>query len=190
VRRTVQEVLVEVLRASGIVGIVWGEAASPYYQEAPEPPPAFPFVVLDVPPSEVEHLTEAVYVERYKPAVHVVGTREHVMAASSPYVPGSVNEFLDVLQQDVTQLDGDTFGCIRWARTSYTINLDRTARAPEGGRVWVASAIYDYEVSHGGDLSGRQIGAGTTRRGTGGAEPDHAGMDRDRPRGRSGHDEL
>lgn len=144
---TILEALVAKLQASGIAEVTWGVDASPYYEETPEPPPAFPFVVLEIPDSEVGHTFEEPYVEVYKPAVHVVGLEKHVATLMSPYVATSVFRFLDDLRGVPEQLNGTGYECEEFTRRSWVLKRHPSSRAPDGGRVWVASANYYVQVT-------------------------------------------
>lgn len=139
------ESVVKALRTSGIVGVSWGADASPYYDEAPEPAPAFPFVVLTCSTSEVDHelVGSGAYSESMTFGVAIVGTEAQVVALSTPYVDGSVFHHLDALTDDPGALSGNGFSVISWQRKSYALRQDdERRRSPTGERIWVATAEY------------------------------------------------
>ena len=150
---TVLEVLVNALRTSGITDILWGEEHSPYYDQVPEPSPAFPYVVIELPDSEVAHTfggdyppqTEVLspYLETYRPAFHVYHEEGFSV---SPYLLGTVLRFLDSFRDHPEALNGTGFDVIQFTRQSWALNRE-PIRAPDGGRVWVANATYALMVN-------------------------------------------
>lgn len=146
---SLHETLVAALRNSGVAGIAWGETGSPYYQQVPEPPPAFPYVVFDIPDSEVVHETDDNYRELYKPEITIVAEEPTIHALSSPYSLFSVLHFLDQMRNSPQLLNGQNFEVIQFLRLNYRVYRADDARSPEGGRVWLASAVYDTILSGG-----------------------------------------
>ena len=140
---TFQDSLIAMLRGSGLAGIVWGANASPYFK-VPEPPPDFPYVVLEIPESEVGHTQGPTYSEAYKAMVHIVGVESNIEALSSPYQHGAVFHFLDSYANDPQLLSGKGFETVEFIRKSYVLAEDEGGkRGPTGERVYVASAQYD-----------------------------------------------
>lgn len=137
------ESLVSILRASAVSGISWGESASPYYDEVPEPPPAFPFVSYEIPDSTIEHAFSGNYIEKYLPTIYVVCLEQSVATLTSPYIAGSVFYFLDSYAQNPTPFSGSGFSCMQFIRLGYSLKRDTSLRSPAGGRVWIASATYE-----------------------------------------------
>lgn len=152
---TLHSSIVRLLRSSGVPRFTWGQDGSPYYDEVPEPPPAFPYVVFEVPESSVESTYEAVYAENYAPVFHVVGTEANIETVASPYGNESVVAFLDAQSRDPHVFSGDNFDCEMFVRRNWTLRRE-PLRASDGARVWIASATYDAIVVSGGLLEGRR----------------------------------
>lgn len=164
---TLQAVITQVLRASGVPDVLWAPTANdvgvgnPYYGEAPEPPPDLPSVVFDIPDSStIENFFEGGYTEEYKVNVEVRGTREHVATVLTPYATTSVLYFLDALMNTKDDLAGDNFKVSTWFRDGWSLTSEDN-RAPTGnpppfdptvagGRVWVARASYTCVVLYNG----------------------------------------
>ncbi len=149
---TFQQALVFLLRGSGVGPgeIVWGSTisldsgGSPYYNEVPEPPTGFPFVVLLIPDSEVHWTFSSDYVETFHPEIHLVGVEDHVVRLGSPTSDESVYSFLDPISENPGILVGNRFQCCQFLRKDFRLDRDTTReRAPDGQRVWVASAKYE-----------------------------------------------
>ncbi len=153
---TFQQALVFLLRGSNITGITWGSTAtldstgSPYFQEIPEPLSKFPFpyVILLIPDSTVAWTQNQYGIETYTPEVHVVGYEADVVRLGSPNSDESVLSFLDALSDAPQVLCGNRFECCGWMRKDWRLDRDSTKeRAPDGQRVWVASAKYEALVT-------------------------------------------
>lgn len=145
-RSTIQESITDILRNSLVPVINWGTAASPYYQEAPEPPPTFPFVVFDIRESTVERQFEDAYVEQYQMVLSVLGTESQIQASLSPYHSSSIFYYLEGLLNTPEQFDSDWFRCLLFQRMSWLLTKE-DLRAPSGERVWRAEANYTIEVT-------------------------------------------
>lgn len=147
-----QSAVIAVLRASAIPGIVWGDpddplstVGNPYFQQIPEYPPVQPYVVIDFAESKTDYTFEDKYLEEYLFTVDVVATRDVIQTLGSPYLTGSVFQFLDNLMNDPTEFNGDDFACMLFARQSFKLDFDPT-RDPDGGRVWIAKATYAMKI--------------------------------------------
>lgn len=159
---TLQAVITQILRGSGIAGIQWGQGGgdsvgSPYYREVPEPPPPLPYVEFDIPDmTTIENFFEGGYEEPYKVYVNVYGSYRDIATLLSPYSTTSVLYFLDSLMNNKSLLAGDNFKVSEWFRDGWALQEDDnrypTGENPpgdpamSGGRVWVARATYSATV--------------------------------------------
>ena len=156
---TLHASIVALLQASGSGAgkIVWGTATtpgSPYYREAPEPQPKFPFVVFDIEASTDEDQFEGAYIESYVVTVKVYVSSTTGLALppalgllTSPYqMP--VNSIIAYLTQFSTtphKIPADAFQVIDWTRYSYEVQKE-DSREPSGGRLWVGVAKFSCRV--------------------------------------------
>lgn len=149
--------LVAFLRACPVSGITWapeqtdpsiGVEGSPYYDEVPEPAPAFPYVVIEADPSNPELSFEEGYDEKYTFTVYIVGIGTNIEALSTPYglATTSVIAYLDSKINAPEAFDGDNFKCTGWLRTDWSLKRDEE-RDEAGNRVYVASAKYEMIVN-------------------------------------------
>lgn len=145
-KSTLQEVIVDVLRNSLVPYITWGATASPYYQEVPEPPPVFPYVVFDVPESKIERQFDSKLIEVYEPVIHVIGLEDHIEKSLSPYHADSIFSYLEGISEDLSKFSSDYFECEEFLRTNWVLKKDPT-RGPTGERVWIATADYSAIVA-------------------------------------------
>jgi hypothetical protein len=157
---TLHASIVALMQASGSGAgkIVWGTATtpgSPYYKEAPEPQPKFPFIVFDVEPSNTEDQYEEAYVENYNVEVKVYVSSTTGLALppalgllTSPYqIPkNSVIAYLDGFNNSANMIPADTFQIFDWNRESYEVRKEES-RDPSGGRLWIGVGKYSCRVS-------------------------------------------
>lgn len=151
-RNTILQAIVDVLRDCPNTSVIWGEMASPFYQEVPEPPPKFPYVVIDIPDSTIEHtIGDPAYTETYVTTINVVDVN---VSGLSPYKTGSVLHYLDSFRDNSSVFNGDigTFTCEEFLRQSWVLKLDTSSRDSAGGRVWIASANYEILLMIGGEI--------------------------------------
>lgn len=140
---SLQAAIVNVLRTSGVYGIDWGERASPYYEEAQEPQPKFPYVTLEFDDPKAEHTFGKGYTEEYLFRVYVLAEEADVVRLTSPYAPGSVLYYLDSYMETPEALNGSLYTCTGFTRQSWNVkNTDVAARGPKGGRVWTGYGVY------------------------------------------------
>lgn len=146
-----QQAFTAVLRASGVNGVAWGEGASPFYVDAPEPPPPFPYVVFRIEQSSVVHTQDNPYTETLTVAVMVVGSQGDVdplMAVQANLATDSVFVFLDSLRGTRALPDGPevfsgrNFNCQSFARTGYVFE-ELPDRDEVGSRVYQATGTYE-----------------------------------------------
>lgn len=145
-RSTLQDSIVDVLRNSLVPAITWGNTASPFYLEAPEPPPSFPFVVFAVDESEVQRQFEETYMEVYPVKISVFGQEGHIAGSLSPYHSNSVFSYLEGLLTTPEEFDGDNFKCVSFDRLNWVLDFE-DVRGPAGDRVWRATANYQVIIA-------------------------------------------
>ncbi len=157
------DAITAILRASAVVGVDWGDRASPWYEQVPEPPPAFPYVAYRIDPSSISHNLDtpgennvSAYVEKFVVTVEVVALRNDIINLASPYVDGSITRFLDAYAHAEMweQLDGVNYYCMKFTRADgWVIHQDPSLRDSHdnllvgGSRVWKAEIPYDFWVS-------------------------------------------
>lgn len=155
---TPAQVITSTLRGMGpllVPAISWGATASPFYKMAPEPAPAFPYVVFHIPPSSIQHTMKRAnqgggYVESFKVEFEVVGESEQIENVAAPWVPRSVYWLMDSYGDYPEQLNGDTFKCAQFTRSDGNgYDLDTLDEQRESGyiRIWIAKASYDMKIN-------------------------------------------
>lgn len=156
----VHEAIVGVLQASGLTGIDW--TRSPAYIEAGEqlPDQPFPYVVYEMPMSEVEHqMGSDPMVINYRPSFFVVALQSQRNPWLSPFVAGGVVAYLDSLRgtdalpAGYQAFSGANYECIKFVRDGdYLAKFAnrspfdmQTGKA--GERVWMLQADYTLQIT-------------------------------------------
>lgn len=149
-----QQAFTAVMRASGVNGVAWGEGASPFFVDANEPPPAFPYVVFRIEQSSVVHTQDDPYTETLSVAVMVVGSQgdcDPLMAVQANLPTDSVFVFLDkfrgtrALPDGPTAFSGRNFDCQSFERTGYLFE-ELPERDEVGARVYQATGTYEVVI--------------------------------------------
>lgn len=149
-----RESFTSVLRNSFVDGVSWGEGASPFYVDAPEPPPPFPYVVFRITASTVEHTQNDPYNETLTCEVMVIGNQQHVnplMEVQADAATDSVFVFLDSLRGTQALPDGPdgfsgrNFYCESFVRTAYLFE-EMPDRDEFGARVYQATGTYEVRI--------------------------------------------
>lgn len=129
--------------------ITFSRIASPYYQQVPEPRPAFPYAVFDLPFSSVEHVQMSgkdggVYIEKRTLEISIYGDSDEIEQCAAPEWPNSLFHCLDSFSDEPEFLDGLYFDCIQFVRKGYELKL--TEHRDETGvmRIWEARATWDF----------------------------------------------
>lgn len=166
---TPHQAFVAVLRASGLSVATIPDPPErdydwrwqPYYKDAKEPQPAFPFVVYDIPNSNgPEHTFGDSYPELLNVEVKVVGVNPWIHYLGSPWgdPQSSVMAFLDSLSDQPFVFNGARYICCRFIRKDWELVEDDTRQpdplpgqpqgqaAPVYGNVYVARANYEMEI--------------------------------------------
>ena len=145
--KVIQDSIVGVLRGSAISGIDWGSTASPYYEQVPEPAPAYPYLVFEVDDSSMEWHTELAYSEMYVATFHLICLEDDVASLGSPYETTSPFNYLDGKADELTVYDGDGFNVQEFHRTSWALKMLKDYRGPGGERVYDVQARYGIMVN-------------------------------------------
>ena len=135
-----------------------GSVGSPYYKDAKEPQPGFPYVVYDIPNSKgPEHTMGDSYPESFDVEIKVIGANPYIHWIGSPWSDPMVSPiaYLDSLANDnlCQLLNGARYECIAFYRLDWEIEEDQT-RAPQDdsngggvyGNVYIARALYKMEI--------------------------------------------
>lgn len=167
---TPHQAIVDVLRSAGISALGapnppahdfnWinpgGSPGSPYYKDAKEPQPWFPYVIYDIPVSKgPEHTMGDSYPELFDVEIKVIGLNPYIHYIGSPWADPMVSPFayLDSLAVEPFVFDGARYTCIKFIRKDWELFEDET-RAPLDdsagggiyGNVYVAKALYEMEI--------------------------------------------
>lgn len=169
---TPHQAIVDILRRSGLttVGVPngptreynWvnpdGSPGSPYYIDAKEPQPDFPYVTYDLPDSEgPQHTMGDSYPEIFKPEFKVYGVNPWIHYLGSPYGSpiNSLFAFLDSLAEQPFVFNGVRYICTKFIRLSWVIS-EEDVRAPDNqtgdiapvyNNVYAAKATYEMEIA-------------------------------------------
>ena len=132
-----------------------GSAGSPYYKDAKEPQPGFPYVVYDISAGTPEHTMGDGYPEAFEVTVDVVGANPYIHEIGSPYANPKTSPiaYLDAMGAQPFVFNGTRYNCFKFIRKSWELIEDPT-RAPQDdsngggvyGNVYVARAVYDMEI--------------------------------------------
>ena len=161
---TPHQAIVGVLRGAGIttVGIPDAPARDfdwvnqPYYKDAKEPQPAFPWVIYDIPVSKgPEHTMGDSYPELFDVEIEVVGVNPYIHTIGSPWSDPYVSPiaYLDSLAAEPFVFNGERYICCRFIRKDWELYEEESrapqSDAPAGGvynSVYVAKATYEMEI--------------------------------------------
>jgi hypothetical protein len=150
-----------VLQAAGgtVSGIVWGQSSatpptpgSPWYKQASEPPPAFPYVVFTIKGTTGEHVMgDPAYEAEFTVSFAVYGTQGNIEAVSSPFASTGLYHFLDGLANNPAAFSGTLFDCVGWySNLDWDVDLEDVRGTDGFTRVYVSKCSYTMKVNRTG----------------------------------------
>lgn len=136
--------ITEILHNCPNLTVAWGATRSPYYEQVAEDDgvPDLPYVTFEMPENSTVHSQSPAYYDEWTPVFKIYALQPDIEALGTMYSGRSVIGYLDSFRDIPERLDGDSFSCEQFMRTSWRLYRDPSGRMSGGARVWVVEAKY------------------------------------------------